>query len=116
MATNFLALRRSARKSNRLRCSNERRHRQPDRGAGCSRGRFAARAETDVFNIIAAVADLPADLWRVLPDGLDALLPLAGPTIMVAAAIILTLALARLLVRRQRRKIDAEGGALGGLL
>ena len=73
----------------------------------------AARAESEFFNIIAAVADLPADLWRVVPDGFDALLPLAGPAIMIAVAIILTFALARLPVRRQRCKIDTSGTLVG---
>jgi small-conductance mechanosensitive channel len=73
----------------------------------------AARAESEFFNIVAAVADLPADLLRVVPDGFDALLPLAGPPIMIAVAIILTFALARLLVRWQRRKMNAAGTLAG---
>src|SRR5580693_6656773 len=73
----------------------------------------AARAESEFFNIVAAVADLPADLLRVVPDGFEALLPLAGPPIMIAVAIILTFALARLLVRWQRRKMNAAGTLAG---
>jgi small-conductance mechanosensitive channel len=76
----------------------------------------AARAETEIFNIVAAIADLPADLWRILPDGFDALPALVGPAVMVAAAVILTFAAARLLLRSQRCRTGVGSNALVGLL
>jgi small-conductance mechanosensitive channel len=76
----------------------------------------AARAEREFFDTVAALADLPAELWRIWPDGFDALLALAGPAIIVAAAILVTFAAVRRLLRRQRRKLDAERSAFVGLV
>lgn len=75
----------------------------------------AARAETEIFNIVTAIADLPANLWRIMPDEFDAL-PALGPAVTVAAAVILTFAVARLLLRRQRGETGVGGNALVGLL
>jgi small-conductance mechanosensitive channel len=76
----------------------------------------AARTETEFFNTAGAIADLPADLWRILPDGFDALLVLAGPAVMIAATVILTFALARRALRRLRGKTDTERNAFVGML
>src|SRR3954467_8341876 len=76
----------------------------------------ATCVEAGLFNVAVAMADLPADLWRTLPNGPEALLAGAGPAAVLATAVVVTFVVMRRLLRRWRRNADAEPNALVGLL
>jgi small-conductance mechanosensitive channel len=76
----------------------------------------AAIVETGFLKTVAALSDLPADVWRCLPDEGGALLTVAGPAVAIAAAMVLTFVSVRRLLRRQRQKVDREHCTLAALL
>ena len=76
----------------------------------------AANVETGFLKTVAALSDLPADVWRSLPGGGGALVTVAGPAVAIAAAMVLTFVSVRRLLRRQRQKVDREHCTLAALL
>lgn len=75
-----------------------------------------ACAEAGFFNVTAAMAALPGDLWRALPERPEALLAGAGPAVVPVAAAILSFVVTRRLLRHWRRNADVEPNVLVGLL
>jgi small-conductance mechanosensitive channel len=77
---------------------------------------LAGRIETESLSALAHAPSLPADLWRVLPEGFDPVLRILAPAAGVYAAVILIYLLARRLLRGRRCRAGAERNAFVGLL